>query len=228
MYRILLIEKNPACATKVASVLKEPEYEIVQVTNSIEGIAMLTQKPFEGMILCAQKLSEQDIIMLHTVQSLKPQIKSFMLAEELDPELEKRAIDERVNFCALKSRDMSVTLKYIDRDMRVTSNYSEIRQDAKLTSAADRLIIDQISRKIYKDGTEVKVSQKEYEILRLLLSNCDKALSREEIVQKIWDIGIEKISTRAIDGHIKRLRSKLDLSSIVTVRGYGYKWSESA
>lgn len=63
-------------------------------------------------------------------------------------------------------------------------------------------------------------------MLRLFLQNKGVALSREEIVERLWTQDVEEIDMRVVDGHIKKLRGKLRSFSIMSVRGYGYKWNE--
>ena len=87
-------------------------------------------------------------------------------------------------------------------------------------------MVDLDSREVFKNGDPIEVTRKEYDLLVLFLENKGVALNRETISEKIWTTDIEDIDLRAIDGHIKRLRAKLKLFSIVSVRGYGYKWNE--
>lgn len=228
MYSILLVEKNKEYAKKMQAALNEKTNEVTHVRSSIEGVAKLAQDPYEGLIIGCETLSDEDVLMIKTVQNLKPQIKSFVLAEQLPTEIELMAIKENVQFCMLKERALEVFIAYMDKEMENALVVGKVVDKEKLISQRDQLVIDQMARKVYKEGQEIKVSQKEYEILRMLLSNKEEVLSREDIVKNIWDVGIEDIHPRAIDGHIKRLRAKTDLQGIKTVRGHGYKWSENA
>ena len=73
-------------------------------------------------------------------------------------------------------------------------------------------------------GVPVELTYKEYELLKLLLHHKDKVLSREQIMDKVWDTDYEGES-RTVDMHIKTLRQKLGEagSAIRTVRNVGYK-----
>jgi len=62
----------------------------------------------------------------------------------------------------------------------------------------------------------------EFDFLKLLVDNPNRALSRDEILNKVW--GYESYpSTRTVDTHVLQLRQKLDDALIETVRGIGYK-----
>ena len=74
------------------------------------------------------------------------------------------------------------------------------------------------------DGTEIALTYKEFELLRLLMENRGVVLTREKILSRIWGIDFEG-ETRTVDMHIKTLRQKLGVGGdiIHTVRGVGYK-----
>ncbi len=75
------------------------------------------------------------------------------------------------------------------------------------------------------DGKAVELTYKEYELLKLFLSNAGIVLSRDRIMNVVWGIGFEG-ETRTVDMHIKTLRKKLGEAGgyIITVRNVGYKW----
>jgi two-component system alkaline phosphatase synthesis response regulator PhoP len=76
---------------------------------------------------------------------------------------------------------------------------------------------------ILKDGREITLPKKEFELLILLASKPDKVFSREEIFAKVWGNDVI-VGDRTIDVHIRKIREKLGLSCIKTVKGVGYKF----
>lgn len=79
----------------------------------------------------------------------------------------------------------------------------------------------------YHDGSRAEVSERERDLLRYLAVNCGRAISREEILQRVWHINPRGLSTRTIDMHVARLREKLRDAAespavLLTVRGKGY------
>jgi len=77
----------------------------------------------------------------------------------------------------------------------------------------------------FDDGERVELSEREAELLRYLAVNPGRAISREEILARVWRVNPTGVETRTIDMHVARLRDKLrdhDASVIVTVRGKGY------
>ncbi len=87
------------------------------------------------------------------------------------------------------------------------------------------LIIDKRKYNVIKDGKELQLPRKEFEILRLLASFPQQVFSRADIFQKVWDDNIV-VGDRTIDVHIRKLREKIGENSIKTVKGVGYKFEE--
>ena len=82
--------------------------------------------------------------------------------------------------------------------------------------------INENARTIYKNKEIVYLAPKEYELFILLVKNQNRVLTRDEILNKVWDINAQ-IETRTVDYHIQQLRKKLDLKeNIVTVNKIGY------
>ena len=84
------------------------------------------------------------------------------------------------------------------------------------------------NRSIEKDGVRLKLTQLEYQIMKLFMENPGKALSREEILDAVWGRGYFG-ELKIVDVNIRRLRLKIednaqDPKYILTVWGFGYKW----
>ena len=86
------------------------------------------------------------------------------------------------------------------------------------------LEIDPAAREVRKSGVLVELTFKEFELLRLLCTRQGVALTRDEILQAVWDYDYTG-ETRTVDMHVKALRQKLGEDVITTVRGVGYKMS---
>lgn len=86
------------------------------------------------------------------------------------------------------------------------------------------ITVDDKKHKVYSNGNEVELTFKEYEILKYLLRNKGIAVTREQLLNKIWGYDSES-ETRTVDSHILTLRKKLGESGslIETIRHVGYK-----
>lgn len=85
------------------------------------------------------------------------------------------------------------------------------------------IIIDREKYLVVKDGEELKLPRKEFELLSLLLSKPGKVFERNEILERVW--GSEVIvGDRTIDVHIRKLREKIGDECLKTIKGVGYKY----
>ena len=84
------------------------------------------------------------------------------------------------------------------------------------------LEIDPAAREVRKNGMPVELTYKEFELLRLLCAHRGMVLTRDDILQAVWDYDFAG-ETRTVDMHVKTLRQKLGEGYIQTVRGVGYK-----
>ena len=91
------------------------------------------------------------------------------------------------------------------------------------------LTVDQTRHTVTVNGREVVLTQKEFEVLCLLLKNRGEVLSRERLIEDVWGYAFTGES-RAVDVHVRTLRQKLGEAGayIETVRGYGYKISRES
>jgi two-component system alkaline phosphatase synthesis response regulator PhoP len=86
-----------------------------------------------------------------------------------------------------------------------------------------KIKIDISRHEVIYEGQKIILTPKEFELLRYLIINQGRVLSRDLLLEKIW--GYEYAGdTRTVDVHIRRIRKKLNSDYIATVRGVGYKF----
>jgi two-component system response regulator RegX3 len=89
--------------------------------------------------------------------------------------------------------------------------------------------VDFDQRRVFVRGDEVHLRRKEFELLRLLVENSGRVLTRDVLIDRVW--GTDYIGdTKTLDVHIKRLRSRIEADPsvpvlITTVRGVGYRFA---
>lgn len=108
---------------------------------------------------------------------------------------------------------------------RVEAILKRVYGDTKKIKDYDGITIDQEGRAVKVDGKQVDLSLREYELLKYLLDNENIALSRDKILNNVWNYDYYGDS-RTIDSHIKKIRHKLGKKGkyIETIRGIGYKF----
>lgn len=103
-----------------------------------------------------------------------------------------------------------------------------LRRSSPVGDAAERvqvgsILIDRERYLIFKDEQEISLPKKEFELLALLASKPNKVFSREEIFASVWGTNVV-VGDRTIDVHVRKLREKIGLENIKTVKGVGYKF----
>jgi two-component system, OmpR family, response regulator len=88
------------------------------------------------------------------------------------------------------------------------------------------LVVDRLARRVTRDGHEIALSAREFDILHLLVDRAGQVVSRYRILDEVWD-GETDLRSNVIDVHIGALRSKIDrpfgTDTITTVRNVGYR-----
>ncbi|WP_280386505.1 response regulator transcription factor [Nocardia wallacei] len=84
--------------------------------------------------------------------------------------------------------------------------------------------VDLAAREVHVGGSPITLTHKEFELLRILVEQPGSAVSRQQLMDRIWGDAFLAVS-RALDVHMASLRSKLDRPGLITtIRGYGYRW----
>jgi len=86
------------------------------------------------------------------------------------------------------------------------------------------LQIDKEKYLVYREGKEIQLARKEFELLNLLASKPDKVFTRDEILSRVWDDDVI-VGERTIDVHIRKIREKTASEHIRTIKGVGYKFA---
>lgn len=151
-------------------------------------------------------------------------------------------VDIKVIMLTVKSSEINVVTglnlgadDYISKPFSVLELIARIKanlrkKDVKIDSAElnfGKIKLIAKKRTVFVDGTNVILTQKEFDLLKLLMLNANNVVDRETMLSEVW--GIDKaIETRTIDMHIKSIRQKLNLDkeNIITIRGIGYKLTE--
>ena len=108
---------------------------------------------------------------------------------------------------------------------RVEAILKRTNPDAKEIKDYGGIVIDSEGRTVTVDGKQIEMSLREYELLKYLVDNQSIALSRDKILNNVWNYDYYGDS-RTIDSHIKKIRHKLGKRGkyIETIRGIGYKF----
>lgn len=106
--------------------------------------------------------------------------------------------------------------------LRIHNILKRVYKDDPSLITIDGYIVDETKRKVILDGTEIELTTKEYELLLYFIKNKGIAISREQVLSKVWDENYFG-SDRVVDDTLRRLRKKMPDLNIKTIYGFGYR-----
>jgi DNA-binding response OmpR family regulator len=222
MARILVVDDEPSI---VLAIQDELAFEGFEVSSACDG---------PGAIAEARKL-RPDVLLLDL---MLPGLNGFEICKQLRPEMPEMWIImltvrgqevDRVMGLELGADDY-VTKPFSLRELVARVKVGLRRQAGRRASPLHRLgdlQIDLPSHRVTKNGIEVSLTRKEFEILELFLNRPDEVIARDEFLNKLWGEDVY-VTQRVIDTHMAALRRKLEddpnnPQHILSVRGIGYR-----
>jgi two-component system alkaline phosphatase synthesis response regulator PhoP len=218
--KILLIDDEQDILEIISYNLEKEGYQVFTAGNGNEGIEK-AKEILPDLILLDVMMPEKDGIEtcqdLRKIKELQRTLIVFLSArsEEFSQlaGYQAGANDYIVKLIKPKVLVSKVAaLLQLGAQSQENSNYIELGD----------LIIDKDNFKVSKGKEEFLLPKKEFDLLYLLASNTDKVFKREEILEKVWGNDVI-VGERTIDVHIRRLREKLGIHTIQTLKGIGYK-----
>lgn len=218
MKKILLIEDNEAIIMELKYSLEQENFQVISAKTAKESKEKLDNKNIDivlldvslpdgnGFEICKEIKEKNDIpIIFLTAQDEET---SIVLGLDLGAD---DYIVKPFRTRELISRIKSVLRRYGKKEENNIIQYKDIK-------------IDTISAKVYKNNKEIIFTSLEYRILLMLFTNQNKLITREQLLEKIWDIAGNFVNDNTLTVYIKRIREKLEDDSIIkTVRGLGYR-----
>lgn len=218
--KILLIDDEQDILEILTYNLAKEGYEIHTATNGNEGIEV-ARKVLPDLILLDVMMPEKDGIEtcqdLRKIKELQKTLIVFLSArsEEFS---QLAGFQAGANDYVVKLIKPKILISKVNALLQLTSQISD---SSKLIEIGD-LVIDKDNFRVSKAGQQFLLPKKEFDLLYLLASNTDKVFKREEILERVWGNDVI-VGERTIDVHIRRLREKLGIDTIQTLKGIGYK-----
>lgn len=227
MKKILVLEDESNIRSFVVINLRRSGYEPVEAATGGEAL---------------EKLQENPGICLALLDVMLPDIDGFEVCRRI------RASGSKIGIIMLtaKSQEIDkVTGLMTGADDYVTKPFSPAELTARVDALVRRLGLDEDEKKPYelesgpfvlntrnrtleKNGKRLRLTQIEYQLMKLFMDNPGKALSREDILAAVWGQQFTG-EYKTVDVNIRRLRMKIEADPtepeyLTTVWGYGYKW----
>ncbi|ABR33903.1 response regulator [Clostridium beijerinckii] len=221
--RILVVDDEPLIRKLVTDFLKKQGYVTIEADDGKKAMNLFSNEENIDLIILDVMLPEYDGFTVCREIRKKSKVPIIMLTargEEFD---EVFGLDIGADEYISKPFSPNILIARVNAVLRRANSEDK----GKELKDFNGLTIDHSAHQVVIDGEVVDLSPKEYELLIYLSENYGKALSREQILDKVWGYDYYG-DLRTVDTHINRLRIKLDRKSdyIQTVRGYGYRFEE--
>ena len=218
-YKILIVDDEEDLLEMVSYNLKKEGFNVYSAKNGKEGLKVAGDI-LPDLILLDVMMPEMDgieaCLEIRSQPKLEGVLIAFLTARGEDYSqiagFESGADDYITK--PIKPRVLISRIKALLRRKK-----SDLRQE---TTSAQSLKIDREKYLAIKDGNEIHLPKKEFELLALLLSKPGKVFTRDVILNTVWGMEVV-VGDRTIDVHIRKLREKVGEDYIKTVKGVGYK-----
>lgn len=218
MKKILVVEDDLDIQELLKNFLQEAGYSIVLANDGVEALSIFSDVQFD-LILLDIMLPKIDGFAVCELIRKQSQVPIIMLTALNGEEEQIRGLDMQVDDYITKPFSMPVLIRKIAAVLR-RSTISQNQEHQ--TIAYKNLILDLDSYSALVNGESYELTQREFEILRELLLNQGRVLTRQILLERIWKYDFYG-DERVVDTHIKNLRKKLGIDFIQTIRGVGYK-----
>jgi two-component system alkaline phosphatase synthesis response regulator PhoP len=224
--RILLVEDEPAVSMTLSDLLTGEGYEVETAADGRTGLARASSEPFDILVLDVMLPGMNGFDVCRELRKMGKDVAILMLTA-------RGQLTDRVVGLKLGADDY-LTKPFEPPELlaRVEALLRRVRREGLPSVASFQfsdVTVDFERGDAQKGGSPVALAAKEFELLRYLVNRRGKVVSREELLESVWEYQ-PGVSSRTLDVHIAWLRQKLEDNPanpkhIHTVRGVGYRFS---
>ena len=225
MRKVMVLEDEASIRSFIVINLRRAGYEVVEAETGEEALDKLHANPDTLVALLDVMLPGIDgFEVCRRIRATNPRIGIIMLTARSEERDELLGFELGVDEYISKPFSPKILVARVEAILRRTN---QLGQEEALTCGG--ITVDKAAHRVIIDGKDVDLSYKEFELLTYFMENKGIALSREKILNNVWNYDYFG-DARTIDTHVKKLRSKLgeEGNLIKTIWGMGYKMDETA
>ena len=223
MIQILIVEDDRELNQGLCRALKTEERQIISCQNLRTAREQLSFGGASLVILDVNLPDGSGLDLLREIKEAEPEMSVILLtANDTDMDIVD-GLEQGADDYITKPFSLSVLRARVNTQLR--KNNSDKRNKV---IQIDRFSFDFINMEYRANGIKIDLSKTEQRLLRLLVENRGRVMSRVDLVDRIWTDGAEYVDENALSVAVKRLRDKLDAQKYIkTVYGIGYSWVNS-
>jgi DNA-binding response OmpR family regulator len=218
--RILVAEDEPAIADFIEHGLTAEGHAVTVAGNGEDALALALSQDFALVVLDRMLPGRDGIEVLRALRAVKPDLRVILLTARTD-------VDARVEGLDAGAVDyMTKPFAFDELAARVRAHLRTPTQAQSTRLEGLGIVLDLLTRKVTRDGRDVALSSKEFDLLAYFLRHPANVLSREQILSAVWGYSHDP-GTNIVEVYVSYLRRKLSRpgspAPIVTVRSVGYR-----
>ena len=226
--KILLVEDEKKLVANLADKLRAEGYEVFTALDGEAGWQMARGESYDLIVLDIMLPGLDGLSLCRMIRNEgKTADVPIIMLTARGTEVDKIVgLESGADDYIVKPFGLGEFLARVRVQMRRPAPDSSLKQDEL---KAGNLRIDLTGRRVFKSDEEVKLSNKEFDLLTVFMRNKNAVLSRDLILTKVWGHDYFPLDKRTVDVHIRWLREKIEENPsrpkrISTVRGVGYRF----
>jgi two-component system response regulator RegX3 len=224
--RVLVVEDEESFVDALSVGLEREGFDVTIARDGHEALSLFNATAYDTVLLdlMLPKLSGLDVCRAMRAQSEVPIIVVSAKGEEVDMVLMLELGADDFVTKPYRLRELVARIHAVLRRREIHER--PLDEEEQIECGKIRMDID--ARRCFVGDDEIKLRKKEFALLRLLLENPGRVLTREVLIDRVW--GSDYVGdTKTLDVHIKRLRTLIEddpknPTNITTVRGVGYRF----
>ena len=217
--RILLVEDEPKVSGFVQRGLAAEHYAVDVVPDGRDGLEMSQTYPYDLIILDLMLPRMDGSQVLQRIRRNDTNVPVLVLTA-------RDAVEDKVKLFESGADDyLTKPFAFAELLVRCKALLRRGPVNRSNTLIVGDLELDRLTQQIRRGGKRIELTAKEYALLEYLMQNADRVLSRNMIIEHVWDQSFDGI-TNIVDVYVRHLRAKVDddhdIKLIRTVRGTGY------
>ena len=217
--RILIVEDEPKVSNFLQRGLVAERYAVDVCADGLEGLEMAQAFPYDLIILDLLLPTLDGREVLSRIRRTNQHVPVLMLTA-------KDTVEDKVKLFETGADDyLTKPFAFAELLVRAKALLRRGPVNRSSTLTVGDLELDRLTQQVKRAGKRIDVTAKEYSLLEYLMQNPERVLSRNMIIEHVWDQSFDGI-TNIVDVYVRHLRSKVDsgagTSYIRTVRGSGY------
>ncbi len=214
-YRINIIDDEKQLNDLVRTYLEKEGYYVYSFYTYDEALLHI-EDDVHLWIVDVMLDKESGFELLNQIKAVKPEMPIVFMSAR-DQELDRIIGLE-------KGCDEYITKPFSPKEMvlRIQNILKRVYKNNPFLINIDGYVVDEVKRKVLENNEEIDLTTKEYDLLLFFLKNRSLAISREQILSKVWE-EFYYGSDRVVDDTLRRLRKKMPNLNIKTIYGFGYR-----